>query len=109
MERRIAFTLGTLLVVGVEDHIFTSFLSSPASIRTFYADDPQKANGVLKDARLALVFSVGTSAFAAWGLKDWRVFAIGSLTALALFYSILRKGNILQKPQDLLDSLLRPL
>ncbi|MCL6572703.1 MAG: hypothetical protein K6T88_13635 [Bacillus sp. (in: Bacteria)] len=109
MERRAYFVLGTLLVAGVEDHIFTSFLSSPASIRTFYADNLQQSSGVLKDARLALLFSTGVSIFAGWGLRDWRIFAIGTGTALLLFYSILRRGGIIKNPQDLLDSIFKPL
>lgn len=92
--RDIIFTVTSLLLISTEEHLYTSFLSSPASMRTFYAGDANKRQEVLNDAKMALSLSLAASAFAWWGTKDWRVFALGSVSALGFFYLLLRKGEI---------------
>lgn len=88
-------TLASLVLISVEEHIYTSFLSSPASMRTFYADTEEKRKQVLSDATWAFGLSLIVSGLAAWGIKDARLFFIGALGAGGFFYLLLKKGNIL--------------
>ncbi|MEM2046119.1 MAG: hypothetical protein QXO20_08095 [Candidatus Bathyarchaeia archaeon] len=94
IERNAQFAVTSLLLLSVEEHLYTSFLSSPASMRTFYAADPQKRDEVKRDAMTAMGLSLAASAFAAWGTRDWRVFAVGAAAAIGFFYLLLRKGEI---------------
>lgn len=93
--RDVIFTVTSLLLVGVEEHLYTSFLSSPASMRAFYSSDEEKRKQVLSDAQMALGLSTVATAFAAWGTKDVRVLLVGMGAAGVFFYLLLRKGNIL--------------
>lgn len=94
-DRNAVFAVTSLLLISVEEHLYTSFLSSPASMRTFYAADPQKREEVKRDALTAFGLSLAASAFAAWGTQDARVFALGAATAAGFFYLLLKKGDIL--------------
>ncbi|MEM4407703.1 MAG: hypothetical protein QXI19_03070 [Candidatus Caldarchaeum sp.] len=94
-DKNAIFAVTSLLLISVEEHLYTSFLSSPASMRTFYAQDPQKREDVKRDAMTALGLSVAASAFAAWGTKDFRVFLLGTAAATGFFYLLLKKGEIL--------------
>jgi hypothetical protein len=76
---------GAALTVIGEEHLFTSFLSSPATIRNMYVNRNMDVQGIRDDLNIALALELVLTGLMAFALGSWVVAVVGASFGLVLY------------------------
>jgi hypothetical protein len=82
----LADAIGAGFVIVADEHLLTSFMSSPGTIRNMYVATGQDLDGVRTDLNIALALGISLSLLLALLLGSWFTAAVGIGFGTVLYF-----------------------
>ena len=82
----LADAIGAGFAIVADEHLLTSFLSSPGTIRNMYVATGKDVEGIKTDLNIALALGIALSLLLAILLGSWFTAAVGSAFGLVLYF-----------------------